>query len=160
MRPDLTRDITLCGTSLEEWRQWVLLLRQQERLSNWAIGLNAGIVMLTLPLWMLARVIGVPLMLIDALTLRLAGVPFRLMSTTMQREVLWASDLWTQAPLLRPLLLAVQPVLTAAAMVLMSLAPEEPDIRETKLIMAQLWPLTASRLAWIAERGNGQDARA
>ena len=154
-----TWDVSLYGDSLKEWRQWVESLERQEWLTRWAIRANKGIVAISMPFWMASRIIGIPLMFIDVVTLFWLGAPLRSGSSAMLHLVLWSSDLWIQTPALRPALLLIQPLLITTTMVLISVAPEEPDIRDTKYILSQLWPLSRSRLRWIAEHGSGKEEK-
>lgn len=149
-------DITLYGDSLKEWRSWEAELQQQEWLTGWARLANKIVVAISLPFVIVARIIGIPLMLIDLLTFRLLTAPLRLILTLIFNLVLWSSGLWTRTPSSRPVLIIIQPLLIASTMVLIALTPQESDIRDTQNILCELWPLSRRRLDWIAERGSGK----
>lgn len=149
-------DISLYGASLEEWRHWVTQLKRQEWLTGWAIRANKIVVAISMPFWMTARILGIPLMFIDLLTFRLLMAPLRLALAPIFSLVLWSSGLWTRTSASRPMLLIVQPLIITPAMVLISLVPEDSDIRDTKYILCELWPLSRRRLQWIEEHGTGE----
>ena len=152
-------DISLYGDNLKEWRQWIESLKQDEWLTGWAIRATDVIVLLSMPFWIVARILGIPLMILDPLTGRLFGFPFRLATSTIMNLILWSSDLWTHSPASRPVLLVIQPVMIASSMFLINLAPEYPDYRMTQSILTELWPLSRRRLHWIEERGTGKEER-
>ena len=125
-------DISLYGDSLKQWNEWISSLQQQEWLIRWAMRANKVAITVSMPVWMIARVIGIPLM------------------------VLSSCNTWTRVPASRPILLLFVPIVVILSMILISLIPYEPDIRDTKHILCELWPLSQRRLEWIAAHGTGK----
>ena len=149
-------DVSLYGESLKAWREWVKTLESNERLTYFAIRANKIYITVSMPLWLIAQLIRLPLMLLDTLTMFLLGGPFRYLSLIFTTLGLASSGLWTKKGIARPLLLILQPILTPISMFLISLTPEEPDMHDTKSILCELWPLSQPRLNWLKERGSGR----
>lgn len=59
----------------------------------------------------------------------------------------------------RPFLILPMPIVIVLSMILIHLIPQEPDIKQTKDVMVELWPLAERRLEWIATHGNGKAAQ-
>ncbi len=151
-------DISLYGDSLKQWNEWVSSLKQQEWLLSWAISMNKAAVYVSMPLWMVARLVGIPLQFIDLITFRLFTAPLRILLWPILGLVLSSSNIWRRSPATRVFLLPFVPILIMLAMTLVSLIPYEPDIRDTKYILCQLWPLSQRRLEWIDIHGTGKVA--
>ena len=152
-------DISLYGDSLKQWNEWVSSLQQQEWLVRWAIRVNRVAVAVSMPIWMIARVIGIPLQFIDLVTFRIFTAPLRILLWPILGLVLSSCSIWVRVPVTRLILLLLVPIAIALAMILISLIPYEPDIRDTKYILCQLWPLSQRRMEWIAAHGTGKDVR-
>lgn len=149
-------DISLYGDSLKQWNEWVSSLQQQEWLLRWTIRVNKAIIYVSMPVWMVARFVGILIQFIDLITFRLFTVPLRILLWLILGFILSSCNIWTRAPAARPVLLMFVPMAVALAMVLISLISDEPDIRDTKYILCQLWPLSQRRLEWIAAHGTGK----
>jgi hypothetical protein len=152
-------DITLYGDSLKEWKEWVSSLKQQERLLPLAILLNKVFVYGSMPLWVIALLIGIPFMFLHILTLRLLSAPLRALLLLLLALVRSSSEIWAKSPVARPFLILSMPIIVALAMILIYLIPHESDVRQTKNVLCELWPLSERRLQWIATRGNGKVAQ-
>ena len=159
-RPDGTFDPTLRGSSLEGWQEWL----ESEKAREWglksALALNGAAVKVFMPLWMLATLLRVPLSLLSIVTVGLLFWPFHwLIVRPITAGAVVSSALWANVPLLRPVLLLVNPIASATAMTLVSLIPDgNPDHLTGRLILFELWPLTERRLTWIAAHGHGGEA--
>ncbi len=149
-------DISLYGDSLKQWNEWVSSLQQQEWLVRWAMRVNKVAITVSLPVWMIARVIGIPLQFIDVITFRLFTAPLRILLWPIMGLVLSSCNIWTRMPASRPILLLFMPIAVILSMILISLIPYEPDIRDIKYILCELWPLSQRRLEWIAAHGTGK----
>ncbi len=149
-------DISLYGDSLKQWNEWISSLQQQEWLIRWAMRANKVAITVSMPVWMIARVIGIPLMFIDIITWRLFTAPLRIVLWPIMALVLSSCNTWTRVPASRPILLLFVPIVVILSMILISLIPYEPDIRDTKHILCELWPLSQRRLEWIAAHGTGK----
>ena len=151
-------DVTLYGQSLGTWREWIATLERQEWLLGWAIRANRAAVMISLPLWMIAAVLSVPLTVLAILTGGLLFWPFHwLMIRPLTFLVVWTSDLWTAIPVLRPALLLIGPPLAALGLIALHLIPDgNVDIKHARQVLCELWPLSRRRLSWIAEYGTGR----
>ena len=148
-------DITLYGDNLQDWRDWIVTLENDEPLLRWAIRLRQNAIMLSMPFYLLGRIVGIPMTFITNLTFGIAAIPFKLLESLAMTVVMGTSRHWPQSSSSRPLLLLIGPPAAATAMLIGSIPPAEPDVRETKEVLYQLWPLGQRRLEWIAERGNG-----
>jgi len=151
-------DVTLSGDSLQGWKEWLATQEKHEWLLTWAMSANKAAVTITLPLWMVARLISLPLSLLSLLTAGLLFWPFHwLLIRPGTFLVLLTSDMWAAMPVLRPLLLVLGPFLAVIGMVVVSLIPDgNPDHQGARLILCELWPLSRRRLEWIAEHGIGR----
>ena len=149
-------DYSLCEDSLAQWREWTGSLQQRELSLRVAIRVNKTVVAVSMPLWMLARIVGIPLMFIDMLTLRFFTLPLRVALIPLYGTVLRSSAAWDHAGVMKLALLIVGPSAVGLSMILISLIPQEPDIRDAKYIMCELWPLSHHRLQWIEEHGSGK----
>jgi hypothetical protein len=149
-------DITLYGDSLKEWKEWASSLKQQERLLPLAILLSKVFVYGSMPLWVIALLIGIPFMFLDMLTFRLLSAPLRALLSLLLALVRSSSETWAKSPFARPFLILSMPIIVALAMILIYLIPHESDVRQTKNVLCELWPLSERRLQWIATRGNGK----
>jgi hypothetical protein len=57
-------------------------------------------------------------------------------------------------------LLLIGPPIVALAVIMISLIPDmNVDIRDSRRLLCELWPLSHRRLQWIADRGTGQPAQ-
>jgi hypothetical protein len=151
-------DITLYGDSLKGLKEWVSSLKREERLLGMATVVTKVSVYGSMPLWVIALLIGLPFMFLDLLTFRLLSAPLRLLLAPLLGWVHSSSEIWAKTPLARPFLILPMPIVIALAMILVYLIPHEPDIRQTKNVLVELWPLTERRLQWIATHGNGKVA--
>jgi len=153
-------DVSLHGDSLEAWEAWVASLQGSEWLLVWAMRLNRAVVIISLPFWLIAQLISIPLTFISILAFGHLFLPFHwLVVRPLTYLVVWTSEIWTAAPAARPVLLLVGPLLVAVAMIMISLIPDmNADIRDSRRFLCELWPLSQRRLWWIAERGSGQAA--
>ncbi len=149
-------DISLNGESLKRWNEWVLALKKQEWLLSWAINVNRAIKYIAIPIWMAARIIGIPLTFIDMISLRLITIPFRAILVQTQNFVIRTSIIWERMPMTRPALIIIYPIVFVIYSTLASLIPYEPDVRNTKYLLAELWPLSSRRIGWIEKRGNDE----
>ena len=153
-----TVDFTLYGDSLQAWKEWLASQEEQEWLLSWGIRANRAAVMVSVPLWILARLIGVPLALLSLITMGLVFWPFHwLLIRPLTFLVTATSEVWAALPAVRPLLIILGPMLAVIGMVVISLIPDgNPDHQSARLVLCELWPLTSRRLQWIAQRGNGK----
>jgi len=178
-------DISLYGDSLKEWKEWVSSLRQQEWLLRWAMRVNKAVVIVSIPAVCIARVIGIPLQFLDLIAIALRpGIlqyvmkvrrsppkaeamallffipwftaPLRILLWPLLGLVLRSCNIWTRVPATRLILLVFVPIAVILSMILISLIPYEPDIREKKYRLCELWPLSQRRLGWIATYGTGK----
>jgi hypothetical protein len=150
-------DVSLYGDNLQAWQVWVASLQDSEWLLRWAMRINKAAILGSLPLWMVATLISIPLTFISMLAFGHLFLPFHwLIVRPLTFLVVWTSQLWTAAPVARPLLLLVGPLIVAVALVMIRLIPDmNVDFRESRHRMCDLWPLSSRRLQWIAERGTG-----
>jgi hypothetical protein len=155
-----TVDVGLYGESLQAWKEWVASLQGSERLLAWAMRLNRAAVTISLPFWLVAHLISIPLTFISMLAFGHLFLPFHwLVVRPLTSLVLWTSEVWTAAPAARPVLLLMGPLIVVLAMIMISLIPDmNVDIRDSRRFLCELWPLSQRRLRWIAERGSGQAA--
>jgi len=153
-------DVTLHGDSLEAWEAWVASLRGSEWLLAWAMRLNRVAVIISLPFWLIAQLISIPLTLISMAAFGHLFLPLHwLVVRPLTYLVVRSSEMWTATPAARPVLLLMGPLLVAVAMVLISLIPDmNTDIRDSRRFLCELWPLSQRRLRWIAERANAHAA--
>ena len=151
-------DFSLYGDNLQAWRDWLASQEEHEWLLTWAIRANKAGIALSLPLWMLATLLSVPLSLLSMLTGGLLFWPFHwLLVRPLSFLVVGTSAVWPAVPPLRPLLLLTGPLLTSVSMVIISLIPDgNPDHQQARRILCELWPLSSRRLQWIAARGTGR----
>ncbi len=147
-------DISLRGDNLEAWREHIAMLKESEWLLSFALLANNAAVFFTTPLRMSARLIGIPLQLLGVITMGAIHYLFQMVLAPFWAVVLWTSGLWSSAPFARPFLLVVGPINSALTMILVSLLPEQPDVRDSKIMHCELWPLSQRRIAWIKERGR------
>lgn len=147
-------DVSLRGDNLEAWREHIAVLKESEWLLSSGLHANNAAVLLTTPFLMSARVIGIPLQLLGVVTMGAIHYLFQLVLAPFWAMVLWTSGLWSSAPFARPFLLIVGPVNSGLTMILVSLFPEQPDVRDSRIMLCELWPLSQRRLAWIKERGR------
>ena len=154
-------DVGLYGESLQAWKERVASLRGSEWLLGWALRLNRAAVIISLPLWLVAHLISIPLTFISFLAFGHLFLPFHwLVVRPLASLVLWTSKVWTIAPAARPVLLLIGPPIVALAMIMISLIPDmNVDIRDSRRFLCELWPLSHRRLQWIAERGSGRTGR-
>jgi hypothetical protein len=155
-----TVDVSLSGESLQAWEECVASLRGTEWLLGWALRLNRAAVIISLPLWLIAQLISIPLTFISIVAFGHLFLPFHwLVVRPLTSLVLWTSDLWMVAPAARPLLLLIGPPIVALGMIMISLTPDmNVDIRDSRRFLCELWPLSHRRLQWIAQRGTGRAA--
>ena len=146
--------LSLSGDNLAAWRDHIAAMQETEWLLSLAIVANKTAVVISAPFWLVARLVGIPLLLLGVMTGGAIHYPFRLMLWPAFGTVLWTSGLWGAVLFARPVLLVVGPLSVAVTMVLASLFPEEPDIRDTKTNLCELWPLSRRRLAWVREYGT------
>jgi hypothetical protein len=153
-----TVDVSLYGESLRAWEEWVASLQGSEWLLAWAMRLNRAAIIISLPLWLTAQLISIPLTFISMLAFGHLFLPFHwLVVRPLTSLVLWTSELWTVAPAARPVFLLIGPPIVALAMIMISLIPDmNVDIRDSRRFLCELWPLSQRRLQWIADRGTGQ----
>ncbi len=149
-------DYTLYRENLTAWREWLASQEKQVWLLTWAIRVNRAAITVSMPLWLLATVISLPLRLVSLLTGGLVFWPFHwLLIRPLTFLVLSASTLWWATPLLRPMFLLVGPLIMTTSMVVISLIPDgNPDHQSARHILCELWPLSQPRVDWIAEHGN------
>lgn len=150
-------DITLYSESLKAWREWLESAKQEEWLLRWGMLANRVAVIGSLPLWMLATILSIPLTLVYFLTF---GLPFLLLNTLVLNPLIalvgLTSRLWEAMPPVRPVLLIVGPFIVVLAMIFVSLLPAETDRREAERVYFELWPLSQRRMRWIAMHGTGK----
>jgi len=124
--------------------------------------LNRAAIIISLPLWSIAALISIPLTFISILAFGHLFLPFHwLVVRPLTSLVLWTSQLWTVAPTARPVLLLIGPPVVALAVIMISLIPDmNVDIRDSRRLLCELWPLSHRRLQWIADRGTGHPVQA
>lgn len=151
-------DFSLRGDDLDAWEQWLASEKQQEWLLTWGIRVNKVAVRASLPLWMLATILRIPLSFVSLFTGGLIFWPLhRLLVRPLTFAVVVSSEVWTKMPAVRPLLLLLCPLQTTVGMTVISLIPDgNPDHLSARLILCELWPLTYRRLQWIAEHRPAQ----
>ena len=151
-------DVSLYGDNLQAWNEWVTSLKDSEWLLRWALRVTKAAVVVTLPLWLLAQLISIPLTFISMIAFGHLFLPLHwLLVRPLTFFVVSTSALWAAAPLARPVLLLLGPMTVAFAMIVISLVPDmNADIRDARRFLCELWPLTDRRLQWIAERGTGR----
>ena len=149
-------DYSLYRENLQAWRDWLALQEKQVWLLTWAIRANRAAITVSMPLWPLATVISVPLGFVAILTGGLVFWPFHwFLIRPLTFLVLSTSRLWWTIRPLRPALLLEGPLITTVSMVVVSLIPDmNPDHKDARQILYELWPLSQPRLDWIAEHGN------
>lgn len=147
-------DISLRGDNLEAWRKHIATLKESEWLLSFALLANNAAVLATIPLRLSARVMGFPLQLLGIITMGAIHYLFQIVLAPFWALVLWTSGLWSSAPFARPFLLVVGPASAALTLILVSLFPEQPDVRDSKILLCELWPLSQRRLAWIREHSR------
>lgn len=152
-------DITLYGDSLKAWKEWAVSLEKKEPLLGLAIIVTKVSASGSMPLWLIAVIIGLPLTFLDILTLHLFCAPLRVLIAPLIAWVRTSSDFWARSPVARPFLILPMPIVIVLSMILIHLIPQEPDIKQTKDVLVELWPLTERRLEWIATHGNGKAAQ-
>ena len=153
-------DISLRGDNIEAWRQYIAVLKESEWLLSYGLVANNAAVLFTTPIWMSARVIGIPFQLLGVITMGAIHYLFQMALIPFWVLVLWTSTLWSSAPFARPFLLVIGPVNSALTMILVSLFPEQPSVRDSRIMLCELWPLSQRRLEWIKERGRSGDVGA
>ena len=160
MSADRAVDVSLYGESLQAWKDWVASLEDNEFLLRWAIRATKAAVLVSLPFWLIAQLISIPLTFISMIAFGHLFLPFHwLFVRPLTSFVVATSQLWTLAPATRPVLLLIGPLIVALAMVVISLVPDmNVDIRDARRSLCELWPLSQRRLQWIAERGTGRPA--
>jgi hypothetical protein len=153
-----TLDVSLYGESLRAWEEWVASLQGGEWLLAWAMRLNRAAIIISLPLWLTAQLISIPLTFISMLAFGHLFLPFHWLAVRpLTCLVLWTSELCRVAPAARPVLLLIGPPIVALAMIMISLIPDmNVDIRNSRRFLCELWPLSQRRLQWIADLGTGQ----
>lgn len=149
-------DYSLYRENLKAWREWLALQEEQVWLLAWTIRVNRAAITVSIPLWLLATVISLPLRIVSLLTGGLPFWPFHwLLVRPLTFLVLATSALWWAIRPLRPALLLLGPLITIMGMVVISLIPDgNPDHQSARHILCELWPLSQPRLDWIAEHGN------
>jgi len=141
--------VSLERTDQERWNADIAQLRAGDRLLGAAIDINKLSVAIAAPLSYIFRIIGLPLWLLGLVTARLVHLFFRLLITPIFGIVLLTSSLWDSSPRYRPFLIIVVPIFVMLSLWLLALFPEQPDIREAKIELCKLWPLSSRRLEWI-----------
>ncbi len=178
-------DISLYRDSLRQWKERVSSLRQQEWLLPSAMRVNKAAIVVSMPACAIARIIGIPLQFLDLIVVVLrmrifqysvkvrksppkaeaiallflipwVTAPLRILLWPLMCLVLDSCNVWVRVPATRPILLLFMPVVVILAMILISLIPYEPDIREVKYRLCELWPLSQRRLNWIDTYGSGK----
>jgi len=149
-------DIYLYGDSLKKWREWVSSRKQKESLLSFALNVNKATIKVSMPLWIVARVFGALFMFLELITFGVLSAPLRILLWPIFALVIGSCSVWVKVPVTRPLLLLLIPISVIIAMILISLIPYEPDIRQTNYILCELWPLSKRRLEWIETYGNGK----
>lgn len=147
-------DFSLRGDSLAKWNDWLAMKKETEWLLTAGMTANKVAATVSLPLWMLATVIRVPLSLLSIITGGLMFWPFHtLLVRPLVFLVVTTSRLWAAVPAVRPILLLLCPLLTVVSMTVISLIPDgNPDHLSARMVLTELWPLSSRRLEWIAER--------
>lgn len=153
-------DYSLRGDSLADWNGWLDAQRSTEWLLSIGIAANRVAATVSLPFWMLATLIRVPLSVLSMVTGGLLFWPFHtLLVRPLMFLALTTSQLWSAVPPARPLLIVFGPLLTMLSMTVISLIPDgNPDHLSARMMLIELWPLSSRRLEWIAERGTGAPA--
>lgn len=149
-------DYTLRGESLEDWDTWLAGRRDTEWLLTAGMAVNKGAIVVSVPLWMLATIIRLPLSVLSLVTGGLLFWPLHwLIVRPLTFLVVASSRLWAAVPFSRPVLYIAGPLITVTGMTLISLIPDgNPDHLKARLILCELWPLSSRRLEWIAGRGS------
>ncbi len=149
-------DYSLYRENLQAWGDWLALQEKQVWLLTWAIRANRAAFTVSMPLWLLATVISLPLGFVAIVTGGLVFWPFHwLLIRPLTFLVLSTSRLWWAIRPLRPALLLEGPLITAVSMVVVSLIPDmNPDHKSARQLLYELWPLSQPRIDWIAEHGN------
>jgi len=101
------------------------------------------------PLPYLFKALGVPLRLLTYSTSGMVHIFFRILLTPVFGVVLLTSSIWATTPQARPLLLIFGPPFVILSLWLLPLFPEQAEIREAKISLCKVWPLSRRRLEWI-----------
>jgi len=141
--------VSLEGEDLETWRVHVSTLVGTERLLKAAIKTNDAAVAVATPLTYLFKALGVPLRLLTYSTSGIAHLFFRVLLTPIFGVVLLTSSIWATTPQVRPLLLIIGPPFVIISLWLLHLFPEQSGIRDAKISLCKVWPLSRRRLEWI-----------
>ena len=145
--------VSLDGDDLERWNAHVVRLRETERLLGAAVKINEISVIIASPLTPVFRLVGLPLRPLALVTGGLVHLLFRLLLTPFFGIVLSMSSLWATSPRSRPFLMLTGPVFVVVSLWLLALFPEDPEIRDAKISLCKIWPLSRRRLQWIRTHG-------
>ena len=141
--------VSLEGEDLDTWNVHVTDLREQEKLLSAAIKTNDIFVTIATPFTHLFKALGVPLRLLTYSTSGIVHIFFRLLLTPFFGLVLVTSSTWATTPAARPLLIIIGPPFVMLSLWLLSLFPENSEIRDAKINLCKVWPLSRRRLEWI-----------
>ncbi len=120
-----------------------------ERLLKATIKTNDAAVAIATPLTYLFKALGVPLGLLTYSTSGIVHIFFRVLLTPIFGVVLLTSSIWATNPQTRPLLLMIGPPFVIIFLWLLHLFPEQAEIRDAKISLCKVWPLSRRRLEWI-----------
>ena len=141
--------VSLEGEDLETWNVHVSTLVESERFLKAAIKTNDAAVAIATPLTYLFKALGVPLRLLTYSTSGMVHIFFRILLTPVFGVVLLTSSIWATTPQVRPLLLIIGPPFVIISLWLLHLFPEQSGIRDAKISLCKVWPLSRRRLEWI-----------
>jgi hypothetical protein len=141
--------VSLEGEDLDTWNVHVTDLRERESLLSAAIKTNDIFVAIATPFAHLFKALGVPLRLLTYSTSGMIHILFRLLLTPFFGVVLATSSIWATKPAARPLLIIIGPPFVMLTLWLLPLFPEQSEIREAKISLCKVWPLSRRRLEWI-----------
>ena len=141
--------VSLEGEDLDAWNVHVTDLRERESLLSAAIKTNDVFVAIATPLTYLFKALGIPLRLLTYSTSGMIHILFRLLLTPFFGVVLATSSIWATTPAARPLLIIVGPPFVMLTLWLLPLFPERSEIRDAKISLCKVWPLSRRRLEWI-----------
>jgi len=141
--------VSLEGEDLETWLVHVETLEETEGFLSAAIKTNDSAVAIATPVSYLFKALAAPLWLLTYSTSGIVHLFFRILLTPIFGVVLLTSSIWTNSPKARLLLMVVGPLFVVISLWLLYLFPEKAEIRDAKISLCKVWPLSRRRLEWI-----------
>jgi hypothetical protein len=141
--------VSLEGEDLDTWNVHVTGLREQENLLSAAIKTNDIFVAIATPLSPLFKALGIPLRLLTYRTSGLVHIFFRILLSPFFGVALLTSSIWITTPAARPFLIIIALIFVMLTLWLLPLFPEDSEIRDAKISLCKVWPLSRRRLNWI-----------